>query len=177
MMGYEDYRQFSNIRCTLAGYKIVDHSDVAGASPVGAAPTTSSFSTIHLVSFDWAQTTAWRDEKQLSLGIWCTLYQRFYGILLKWLSHCPGGRRPQRERKSSIVNIMFVDDLAIPGARSSEGMMFAWFAHMKPNQNGCHFADNIFLNAFHWNQIFVLFKFHWDLFPMVQCTTNQHCFR
>ena len=39
------YRQVSNIRHTLAGYKIVDHSDVVGASPVGAAPTTSSFST------------------------------------------------------------------------------------------------------------------------------------
>ena len=35
----------SNIRRTLVGYKIVDHSDVAGALPVGAAPTTSSFST------------------------------------------------------------------------------------------------------------------------------------
>ena len=34
----------SNIRRTL-GNKIVDHSDVVGASPVGAAPTTSSFST------------------------------------------------------------------------------------------------------------------------------------
>ena len=30
---------------TLAGNKIADHSDVAGALPVGAAPTTSSFST------------------------------------------------------------------------------------------------------------------------------------
>ena len=30
---------------TLVGNKIVDHSDVVGASPVGAAPTTSSFST------------------------------------------------------------------------------------------------------------------------------------
>ena len=39
------YRQVFNIRRTLAGYKIVDHSDVVGASPVGAAPTTSSFST------------------------------------------------------------------------------------------------------------------------------------
>ena len=39
------YRQVSNIRRTLAGYKIVDHSHVVGASPVGAAPTTSSFST------------------------------------------------------------------------------------------------------------------------------------
>ena len=39
------YRQVSNIRRTLAGNEIVDHSDVVGASPVGAAPTTSSFST------------------------------------------------------------------------------------------------------------------------------------
>ena len=39
------YRKVSNIRRTLVGNKIVDHSDVVGASPVGAAPTTSSFST------------------------------------------------------------------------------------------------------------------------------------
>ena len=39
------YRETSNKRHTLIGNKIVDHSDVVGASPVGAAPTTSSFST------------------------------------------------------------------------------------------------------------------------------------
>ena len=39
------YRKTSNMRRTLVGNKIVNHSDVAGASPVGAAPTTSSFST------------------------------------------------------------------------------------------------------------------------------------
>ena len=39
------YRKTSNISRTLAGNKIVDHSDVVGASPVGAAPTTSSCST------------------------------------------------------------------------------------------------------------------------------------
>ena len=38
------YRKISNIRRVLVGNKIVDHSGVAGASPVGAAPTTSSFS-------------------------------------------------------------------------------------------------------------------------------------
>ena len=42
---YHIYRQVSIIRRTLEGNKIVDHSDVIGASPVGAAPTTSSFST------------------------------------------------------------------------------------------------------------------------------------
>ena len=39
------YCKTSNISRTLVGNKIVDNSDVVGASPVGAAPTTSSFST------------------------------------------------------------------------------------------------------------------------------------
>ena len=42
---HKTYCQISNIRCTSVGNRIVDHSDVAGASPVGAAPTTSSSST------------------------------------------------------------------------------------------------------------------------------------
>ena len=39
------YRNYSHISRTLVGNKIVDNSDVVGASPLGAAPTTSSFST------------------------------------------------------------------------------------------------------------------------------------
>ena len=39
------YHQTSNISHTLVGNKLVDHLDVVGASPVGAAPTTSSFLT------------------------------------------------------------------------------------------------------------------------------------
>ena len=35
------YRQVSKISCTLAGNKFVNHLDVVGAPPVGAAPTTS----------------------------------------------------------------------------------------------------------------------------------------
>ena len=61
------------------GNKIVDHSDVVGASPVGAAPTTSSFSTEHLASLDWATVTARRDEKHLSLGI-CVSYIRDFAV-------------------------------------------------------------------------------------------------
>ena len=41
----EYHRKTSNISHTLVGNKIVDNSDVVGAPPVGAAPTTSSFST------------------------------------------------------------------------------------------------------------------------------------
>ena len=39
------HHQTSNIRRTLVGIKIADHADVVEASPVGAAPTVSSFST------------------------------------------------------------------------------------------------------------------------------------
>ena len=43
----ENYRQISDVGLshTLVCNKIVDHLDVVWASPVGAAPTTSSFST------------------------------------------------------------------------------------------------------------------------------------
>ena len=39
------YRKSSNISRALVGNKIAENSDVVGALPVGAAPTTSSFST------------------------------------------------------------------------------------------------------------------------------------
>ena len=68
------YRKTSNISRTLVGNKIVDNSDVIGALPVGAAPTTSSFSTKHLASMDWVNTTASGYKKHLSFGIWCDLY-------------------------------------------------------------------------------------------------------
>ena len=46
------YRQITNISRTLVDNKIVDRSDVVGASPVGVAATTSSFSTQHLAAMD-----------------------------------------------------------------------------------------------------------------------------
>ena len=63
------YRKISNARRTLVGNEIVDHSDVVGASPVGAAPTTSSFSTWHLASRDSAKTTTRQYENLLSVWI------------------------------------------------------------------------------------------------------------
>ena len=68
------YRKTSSISRTSVGNKMVDHSDVVGASPVGAAPTTSSFSTQHMASMDWAETTARGYKKQLCFWIWCDLY-------------------------------------------------------------------------------------------------------
>ena len=40
----DDYRQSFNISRTSVGNKFFDDSDAVGASPVGAAPTISSFS-------------------------------------------------------------------------------------------------------------------------------------
>ena len=68
------YRKTFNIRCILVANKIVVHSDVVGASPVGAASTTSSFSTKYMAPMDWAKTTARRGEKHVKSGIWCVLY-------------------------------------------------------------------------------------------------------
>ena len=70
---HEIYRQVSNISRTLVGNKIVDHSDVVEASLVGAAPTTSSFST-YQASRDSAKTYARQYENLLSVRIWCDLY-------------------------------------------------------------------------------------------------------
>ena len=50
------YLQTSNIRRIVVGNNIVDHSDVVGASPIGSALATSSFSTYHTASEDWAKT-------------------------------------------------------------------------------------------------------------------------
>ena len=63
------YRKTSNIRLTLAGNKFVDHSDVVGASHVGAAPTTSSFSTSYLASRDSAKIATRKYKNLLSVAI------------------------------------------------------------------------------------------------------------
>ena len=76
------YRQTSNIGRTLVGNKIIDHSDVVGASPVGAAPTTSSFSTEHLASMEWIETTIRRDEKHLGFG--ATYIRDIWGLTVHW---------------------------------------------------------------------------------------------
>ena len=75
------YHQTSNIRCTVVGNKIVDHSDGVGASPVGTAPITSWFSTQHLASICCTKATARWDEKFLNFRICCILHMRFDFIM------------------------------------------------------------------------------------------------
>ena len=68
---FASHHQTYDTSCTLAGNKIVDHSDVVGASPVIAAPTTSSSSTKFLASMDWAKKTARWYVKYFNAGMWC----------------------------------------------------------------------------------------------------------
>ena len=87
------YRQTSDKSHILVGKKIVDPSNVVGASPVSAAPITSSFATWNLASMDWAKATTRRDEKHLSFWIWCVWYKRFDGNPFTYLAKLVGGRK------------------------------------------------------------------------------------
>ena len=52
---------------------LVSSKWILPASPLSGSPTTSSFSTYHLASMDWAKTTSRRNYKYLCFGIWCDL--------------------------------------------------------------------------------------------------------
>ena len=63
------YRQTSNIKRTWEGFKIVDHSDVVGASLVGA---NYIFILDLTPDFDGlGQENVRRDENLQNFGIWC----------------------------------------------------------------------------------------------------------
>ena len=79
------YRQSCNIRGSLVGNKIVDHSDVVGASPIGAAPTTSSVSIWNMSSVDWTNWRQLQDEARnnLLLGVGATYFTGFTVVLTR----------------------------------------------------------------------------------------------
>ena len=45
---------------------------------------------------------------------------------------------------------------------------------LRPRQNGRHFVDDIFYRIFLNERFKFSLKFHWNLFPKVQWTINQH---
>ena len=61
-----NYGQTSNINHTLVCNETVDHCNAVGASPAGAAPTASSFSTLQMASIYCTKTIARWDDKHLS---------------------------------------------------------------------------------------------------------------
>ena len=61
------------------GNKIVDHSDVVGALPVGATPSVFLFWTKYLALMNREKATTRREEKRLGFEIWCGLYWRLDG--------------------------------------------------------------------------------------------------
>ena len=86
---------------------MVAHSDVVGASPVGAAPTTSLFWTQHLASMDWAKITARRDQTHLDFG-WDAPYildLTVYQILLMASVRCAVNQNKQRITRRMCANV------------------------------------------------------------------------
>ena len=81
---YMMYHQISNTcrRHSLVDNKHAYQSDVLGTSPVGTAPTTSSFPTLHLVSMDWRR----KDKKHSSFGI--SRYSQRTSRLHSWSRGC-----------------------------------------------------------------------------------------
>ena len=112
ILGFGNYCQFSNIRRILVGNLIVDHSNVVGASPVDAAPTSSSCLDLTAGLMDWAKTTARWNENHLSFGIWCDLYQIFYS---RSIDKCPGCCSP--ELWNILRTIQSVNRLEIYGGQ------------------------------------------------------------
>ena len=161
------------------------HSDVVGASPVGAAPTTSSFLTPHLPSMVWAKSTARQDQNHLNFGIWCMLYQTFYGsnVLYKESSH---------NVFSSMTSSQDVSDpcwqlalkLHLKCSSSEHVFKFQIKVAVKdttlhkhksncgqpvntspPGQNGCHFADDTFRCISENEKFYILTKISLKFVP------------
>ena len=109
------YRKTSNIRRTLGSNKIVDHSDVDGASPFGAAPTAFSFSTWRLAWRDTAKKAVRQFENLLSVGIWCVLYLRLDGNYLSiskvFCIHMQAFRKARDLRHSAATQRNKIPDL------------------------------------------------------------------
>ena len=86
------YRKTSNISRTLVGNKIVDNSDVVGASPVGAAPTTSSCLSYLQIPVLWRDLAGTRHRPPYSV---CSqeVHHASFCTCLCWLSghicQCP----------------------------------------------------------------------------------------
>ena len=90
-MWWRHYSQTSNLSGSLVGNKIVDHPDVVGASPVGAAPATS-FSTF-IPGFNGFGQRQLQDETRniYKFGIWCGLRPEVWRLLVRptfvWWKH------------------------------------------------------------------------------------------
>ena len=69
-------RKTSDIRHNLVGNQIVDHSDVVGASLVGAAPTTSSRGWVGCEVFLWWAPPAKREDHHGVSSGWNSVWHR-----------------------------------------------------------------------------------------------------
>ena len=115
--------QTSNRSGTLVGNKIVDHSDVVGASPVGADPTTSSFSTN--IWFQCIGQRQLQDETRIVLGFGVTYIRDFivvavYHFLMQVSNlESQGFQQATNVQKEAIPHILNNTDVLIKSQTGS----------------------------------------------------------
>ena len=93
------------------------------------------------------------------------------------------------DKMATISQIIFSDAFFVSWMKSLQWRKY--FMHLKgirqnkmnifnssfPRQNGLQFGRQHF-NVFSWMEMIEFrLKFHWNLFPGVQLTISQHCFR
>ena len=144
LKGYDfTHRKTSSVSCTLVENRLVDHSDVVGASPVGAAPTTPSFWTERLASTDWARAIARWGENHLSFKIWCVLYCRYYGyisysmILIASTVHCQWDFMPSADTGMTIFRFHCLMGLVLEGLHD-DVIIWKLFPRYCPFVKGIH---------------------------------------
>ena len=141
-----DIREVSNLRRTSLGNEIVDHSDVVGASPVGAAPTTSSFSTKH-----WLQ---WIGQRQVQ-GKTRNLY--VWGLGAFYI------------RELTVLYLLQIQVWILYVWEWQGGICGQTSVNtLRPRQNGRHFADDIFRCIFFNENVWTSLKFSLKFVPDVR---------
>ena len=101
------YCKICNISRTLVGNRTVDHSDVVGASPVGAAPTTSSpwvYISVRQGPLSCVSVSQWQRHRQVVAG-----------FALWWRAGWQSRRKTQNTDPEWLVSISEVDALVRKG--------------------------------------------------------------
>ena len=167
-----------SIRHTIVGNEIVDDTDVFGASPVGSAPTTSSFLSNRMRKHNsktGQETFKFGDLVQLILEVWPFWWSVWFIYKVFFPDDSSLSKLAQFV---SVINANIKPfHLEIKKAISEENGSH-WYGlvsnaglgvnTLRTRQNGRHFADNIFRCIFFNENVWILLKISLKFVPKVQ---------
>ena len=120
------YHETSNISRTIISNKIVDHSDVVGAWPVGVVPTHTSIFDLTTGFNGLGKDNCKTRGETSNLGIWCVIYKRFEDT-----TYAPPFRPPFFR---SLENLLYSVD-PIYFSENEENIVFRPLFFIKNGQN------------------------------------------